>query len=1319
MTKGRTLRRIRKPSKKTYLSKGGQQPLDYRDIQDIYVSQIEAKTKLYNTIQKNGAIAYNYETSKKNSSSLTDIQNIVNFINTFHDTKNTEYNEIVNDIKNIIDKYGLEYKSYFILSIKLLKESINDIDNLINYVLSIQSDFKSQIVHLHLISQRLGLLNSAKDYTNVINKQVESIKDSIEKIKAILVKEEDQKKTEKQAKNNRKAAKVGELAESINTLKEFTNDPSTVFNPNTNPFIEGCPLGTVLGDDGKCNYYNDTTLVKSIPRETKLINTDINSEWVIWFNNITPSSVNDPTIFERKPLQYIMRLRNDDIKYFTEKDDTYFNVKYVVTEQNGSLYKDPNGYYIFIKDIIEKSLNIPGFSKYYINSDNIPQAVQITDIPEEQKPIFRKNLSQDKYFKALHDIDQILYGIKYIEVNKDETYNTIIPFYPNYSDCDLSGVDYMKVSNNTIDTITYHYKGQFEKNLDNFNRPQASTMFGGQFMETAIAPTPAPTPAIAPTPAPTAAVNAAPLLFDSLSLDPHVYNTITNIYANKYLQMNIDKFYNPFVFPQFFLNLGDYFIIHNIGNRPIIFNISGDSEEKRVLVYPNQLCCFVFTDYSDSLRYGYLFLDRYISYQTKSSKAAKYKDTYVFIENSQPLFDTEHNLIPIPNFNPSANIYYEYDDIFETTPKQISEIVNIPILDYSISQKFYSYSSPFITLTTIGVTFVFCDSTGNPLLDILGYFIPVPSPIHYNNSKYIWYALEKVKEVTPLNNYDGVVSIDELYTNKQFESAYSTSVNTVSIYINSQGLPLLANRESYLGVSPNAKTEVKQVQLFLPQNFKITVIDEDASNLQIKTQMLVGLLKVYTQNTQLLETYFKDISGNMNNISSLKDQLINTVNEIQVSRNITDLNTNEVKAKQLYSQVLQTKVNLEKYNADILQKNIYSQEVNKVKETRNNDMTSISLKIQTIKNNTKELIQFISTLTDNINNNNNLDANSKTNLLSKLSKSKLDINTIEQSEKTLEQSFEYVKNLIANSDTIVKVNAQSQNVNVLLKSTESLERNVSTIAQSLKDLSVEITSNEANIKKEQIITLVNIIASNKATSDKNTSYLESLPNNNENINQQKQIILNSMKVIDDIAIKVANEQKVIVSFTPEIVDEQLFRYTNYVNNSIKNEMQNITNAISLIQNIQASGSTTELVNYKTQLLQNINEYITKHKSIGDLLNSVSSRITDTQKQNFEVELLENFNIVQNIETNINSLNTNTDVTNAINRVAEIDMLDNKVQYDIQVIELNTQNVPAPAPIEETIIETSAPPEPQQGGKKKKWQTRKQKRRKTNSLVIAK
>ena len=1387
MTKGRTLRRIRKPSKKTYLSKGGQQALEYRDIQDAYVAQITAKKELYNTIQLEATSAYNYETTKKNNSSLTEVQNIISFINSFYDMKNSEYNEVVDSVKSMIDKYGLEYKSYFIPSLKLLKESLNDINNLISYVTRIQTDFTAGLVHLHLINQRFGLLNSAKDYTNVINKQFVKVTDSIKKIEAILIKEESQKKAEREGVVLRTEVKKTELTPSIGLVKR---DYPVNFIPNSNPFIQGCPLGTVLGENDQCNYYNDTTLLESVPIQKNLLNTET-SEWVVWFNSITPSSVNDPIIFQRKPMQYLMPLRAEDIKYFTEKDDPYFNVKYVVTEQNGAPYKDPNGYYIFINDVFEQPLNIPGFSKYYVDSTSLPQAVQIVDIPEQQKPIFRNSLEEDKYFKSLHDIDQILYGIKFVETDKDGNLpnGTIIPFYPNYNDYAQNILDYVKLTSNEIDSITYRYKGEFEKRLENFNTlpleiqqtnlgftpspsPTATvsleftpspspSLFGGQLSDT-IVPAPALVPAPAATevtyassPQPTYAPSPQPTqtpVFDTLALDPHACNIITNIYANKYLQMSIDKYYNPFVFPQFFLNEGDYFVIHNIGKEPIVFNISANSEQKRVVVYPNQLSCFVFTNYSTTIRYGCLFLDRYIATQTKSSKAAKYNDTYIFVENNQPLFDTEHNLIPVPNFNEITKTYYEYDDIFETTPKQISEIVNVPVLDFDISKKFSNYSSPYVTLTTIGVTYVFCDASGNPLLDILGYFIPVPSPLHYNNSKYLWYALEKVKEVTLLNNYEGVVGIDEDYTNKQFNSSYSTTINNFSIYINSQGFPLLANRESYLGVPPDSpvKTEVKQVQVFLPQNFKISLIDEKVSTLQIKTQMLVGLLKVYAQNTQVLENYYTDISGNMNNLSSLRDQLNNAVNEIQISVDLETLNTKEAEAKELYEEVLKTKKNLEKYSSDRIQLNVYNQEVNKIRETRNNDMTNISIKIQNIKDNSKNLKQLAITLIDKVNTNNNLVANSKAPLISKLNKSSLDISTVEQSEKTLEQTFEFVKNSINTSDTIEKINKQAPNINILLKSSETLEKNVTSVAETLNNVSIEISSTEINVKKEKLVELVNTIATNKTTVNQNTAYLESLPTDNVKINEQKQIIQNSMKVVNDIATTVENDQKVVATFTPEIVDEQLIRYNNYVDTSIKNEMKNIEAAVTTIQGLQATASTTQLVELKTRLLQKINDFKEKHTSIETLLNNISSRITDEQKQSFEVELLNNYNTVIDIENSIDTLTTDVNVNAAISNVADIDALNDTIQYNIQTLELNTLAAPAPAGVgetgvgetgvEETVIENEASPNTEeaattpleppvttpleppattptlQGGKKKRWPTRKNKRKVTKSVV---
>ena len=49
MAKGKTLRRVRKPQKKIYRG-GQQQSLDYKDIQDVYASNLEKKKELYETM---------------------------------------------------------------------------------------------------------------------------------------------------------------------------------------------------------------------------------------------------------------------------------------------------------------------------------------------------------------------------------------------------------------------------------------------------------------------------------------------------------------------------------------------------------------------------------------------------------------------------------------------------------------------------------------------------------------------------------------------------------------------------------------------------------------------------------------------------------------------------------------------------------------------------------------------------------------------------------------------------------------------------------------------------------------------------------------------------------------------------------------------------------------------------------------------------------------------------------------------------------------------------------------------------------------------
>ena len=64
MAKGKTLRRAKKPQKKIYRG-GQQQSLDYKDIQDVYASNLEKIKELHETIKKEGSQLYDVETSNR------------------------------------------------------------------------------------------------------------------------------------------------------------------------------------------------------------------------------------------------------------------------------------------------------------------------------------------------------------------------------------------------------------------------------------------------------------------------------------------------------------------------------------------------------------------------------------------------------------------------------------------------------------------------------------------------------------------------------------------------------------------------------------------------------------------------------------------------------------------------------------------------------------------------------------------------------------------------------------------------------------------------------------------------------------------------------------------------------------------------------------------------------------------------------------------------------------------------------------------------------------------------------------------------------
>jgi hypothetical protein len=313
---------------------------------------------------------------------------------------------------------------------------------------------------------------------------------------------------------------------------------------------------------------------------------------------------------------------------------------------------------------------------------------------------------------------------------------------------------------------------------------------------------------------------------------------------------------------------------------------------------------------------------------------------------------------------------------------------------------------------------------------------------------------------------------------------------------------------------------------------------------------------------------------------------------------------------------------------------------------------------------------------------------------------------------------------------------QEQTLNILIKSVTTLEKNQISELQTLSDLKNEIVSSELNLRVEEKNKLVNLIKAERSNLD---IYREQKLDNVD--------IKNSIFKIENIIKLVEDEQNTVVVPTVEIVNKEIDNYKNYLEKTIPQEKAIIEVALQKIKAQKDSDSSKELIEQRNILLLRINKYKENNDEISKLLNSLGNRVPDQQKHAFEEELLENFNLVQDIEQNIN---TNTTIESSIKRINELEILNNKIKYDLQVVELNS---PAPAPMTaaQTFVETNASPTPnisvepvveesleeplqqvidplpretipeilsqlqapapQIGGKKKKWQTKKYKKKK--------
>ena len=1185
MARGKTLRRVRKPLKKNIL-KGGQgpiKPIDYKNIQDTYAHNLDVKKELYNTIQKEGNIIYDYETSNANTNSLTQVNTIVSFIQEFHNNLETQ-------IQNKKDDFDKSYTSYFVIPNANMEIVLAESQENLLFVQNIQQDFSKKQVHLHLVSQRLDLLNNAKEKTNSINKKFLDVLSSIDSIFKIIENEKDQKTLIAQADSQVLEEKKTSLINAIALVNRIPPD-GFVANQET-PFIQGCPLGTIL-ENGLCVYKNNDTVLETVPFQESLTNTD-NSDFLIWFDSINQQAVGNPVVFKRKPLQYVAALTLEDAKLY--------NKKYVVCESNGALYKDSNGYYKFI-DTILTNLNLPGFTNYYIDYDSIPQAVQIINNPA---PIIRSVETQNKYISLLKDIDQVLSGVQYIETDEVGNFSSIIPFFPDYYDFEEENNIFTKLSYNNVDTLTYKLVSNINKPLYNSSLPKA--------------------------------------VLDTTVFDPNNYNVIPNIYLNKYTEVSTNSFYNPFVLPQFFVDSGDFFMFHNIGNNPIIFDISSTSEEKRVLLYPKQIICFVSSNNSPMLSYGFLFFDRIITTQTKSSYVSKVLDTYIFVNDNNPLTDSEGNLISVPNLDLNNSLYYDFDDIFETNPHSVTIKDSLNIQNPIYSQEFLPYSSSYITFVHDANIFVFSDISGNPNLDILGYFIPVPSPIHYTNNSYIWYCLDKQKQISIVNTYNGIINIDDNYDYSiQFQSAYSTTLNNISVYVNSVGIPLVSNKNVF--ITTDSPTTNLNIQIWLPQDFIIAKVNISVSTYNIRSARLLGLIKLYGQNIVNLQNYYKDISGNMNNLGDLQLQLNDLNNTITTIRDINQLDKYETTLKTIYDNVLKTKNNLQDYFLRMEQKKIYDVKLSEVKNLRLNELSAIQDKINSIQI--------------------NMD-NAKTSLIP------LNDNDLNNDYETLNASFTQIKQTYTNLNTNVNSSQDYTVVEQLEKSTKIvlntllvLEKNIAAFQQSIVDKENILHNSLLNDKQSQLLTLAQQIESTDIQT------LESQYNNlkDEEIKQQYATSLQNIKQILD---NVAKDKLTIVTYTNDTIDKQIELYKGYLD-SISLEKQKIQTYLNTI----ASKVDNEVLNNKNILIQAIAQFEDLHENINTLLSSLV--LTDEQKQKYETEILDNYNTINGIKLSIPSMTNNDSILADIKRVNELISLDEVIQKDLQTIELTPAVTPAVTP----------------------------------------
>ena len=1296
MVKDKTLRRRKVPKKRSF-QKGGQ--VEFKSILDSYEDNLVAKKELYLSIQNEATVIYDAESSVKNEANRAAANaTILALEHLFQDiqTRNTNTQMY---IQQTLVTYGIDYTHDFLLLVANIKSVINKITEQLDFARNINTMFQTKKVHLHLIDTYLNKLNTIN--LNDLNTEFNGLLTQADSIMKSIKDEYSLKQKKIQDETTALEGKSHELASAIGMVNRPLPDGFIMGTPT---FIQGCPLGTVLEND-QCVYYNDLsgakTKIESVPLQKTLLNTP-SSDYIVWFNKINEVAVGNPTIFKRKELQYIVPL--------SPEDATLFNAKYVVSEQNGVPKQD----YVFIQDIvccwdqISALLTKEGGGNYYMDTDNVPQPVQIID---HVAPMIRKEEAFTKYLRILDEVDQIITGIQYIETDScgnviygpsfnpvsllnvappplpstryftvpssspspspspsslppsfvsnllaklpiDISNNipsditkiedmaksafgsliggdaqaptqteSVIPFYPDLYDYILTGATFSKTSYNGVDTLKY-----------------------------IILPTNLPPmPAIRPT----------AVVLDTGLLDPFTYTIVSKFNVNKYVQISTDKYVCPFVLPQVLMNPGDYFLVHNTSKDfPITVIIAKD--DKRVLVYPNEIYCFVYTPTSTMLDYGFLSFEKNAVYSRKTKQVSiTPAKQYVFVETKplyengsyimqtiEPILDSEKNMILVPNFNQETKSYYDIDDIYETQPILV-EIVeptqvtkdnktyDSTITATTISKEYLPYKSDFAVLSYLANVFIFSDSDGLPLIDILGYFIPIPSPVFYDGTITYWYSMDKKKTLVLKSTYTGGGTFDDsINVVNNLTTSYASTYQNLPAYTDANSTPILGDVNTLVQVTdPNVTVLPNQITV---PNVTAKIFDSVLLQAAISSTIRKNKINVYLQTTDLLIKQYADISGDMNDLFKLRGDLNE---QYRASLNMAD-------PLKIYNQVLATATKLQAYVDTQTQIKIAETKMNQVKTERKNELTQIKTILATLETSFETTKRTLDPMK-----NMNLNA---------------DYKSLYDTYIKAQKSYAALNNNIDSITDIVTLQTQEKNINILLNSVQILQANLASLLESIQSNQISAASSLLDSKKSSLQGIITSINNEKANVETYNEARKALNPSDDLTLQFNTTYKQIQSIYSDVASDISNN----VMETIDTIDPKIERYKSYLQ-SIQNEEGNLESIVNSMKDAQSTAAQTELTNKKGDLYKKIQDFEITHTSIEHLVESLSN--TDQYTTNLREHLLE----VTLIKSNISSVTDITALAADSARVDELQQMDNEIQTDLQTMQLNLASAPAP------------------------------------------